>query len=357
MSINHHSELKGKVTFENLVSDPLFIKWVKEEDPSAGEYWTNWLNANPGMSDLVEEARIFLELLPGEEIPEPSEISDIADRIVERASELEKVFKAVPSTSSAFSTSWVSKLQKVAAVIGFLFVTGLAVYSVISAAKWIGSRMDLVSVTNHTGQPRTVLLPDSSVVMLNVDSRLEYHKKDRGKSREVSLTGEAFFDIRTNPNRPFVVNANDVLVTVPGTEFNVSNYSDDERAEVTVIEGYVVVSGYGQEGKSTRIPVRSNEKLVYHKANHSWIVNAVDTDIDLLWKKGIMHFDHAPLTRIIRDLERWYNVEITLDVSINQKTYFTGRFNNSNLENILDGICFSLNCTYELEGDKVIIRE
>lgn len=147
-----------------------------------------------------------------------------------------------------------------------------------------------------------VTLADGSVVSVNAGSRLVYPQRFTGATREVELQGEAYFKVRHDTKRPFIVKANGVSTKVLGTEFNVRSYTDRET-HVTLLQGSVLVSA-GHTAK--RLKPGEDASL----QGGSLSVNAVDTEIYTAWTNGEFYFDNETLLDIAKEIGQWYNVSV-----------------------------------------------
>lgn len=167
-----------------------------------------------------------------------------------------------------------------------------------------GTELLMNTLRNPRGsQPMQVALPDGSQIWLNAGSSVTYPIAFTGNERKVSMTGEAYFEISHDATRPFYVAKGDVQVQVLGTHFNVNAYDDEPELKVTLLEGSVNV----QQG----------EQRMQLKPGQQAQVNGVITLVDkanieevMAWKNGRFYFSDADITEVMRQLSRWYDVEI-----------------------------------------------
>ena len=165
-------------------------------------------------------------------------------------------------------------------------------------------------------------LSDGTVVYLNSDSELRYPVSFSATSREVELRGEAFFEVITDPQRPFVVNAEQVRVRVLGTSFNVNSYADENYTEVTLVEGHV--AAYVDDKSYDLLPSR---QLRWDKESESVDIRTVNVNDYIAWKKGQYVFKGRSLEEVAKVLERWYDMEIIFENEKSKKTVYTGVIN------------------------------
>ena len=162
-------------------------------------------------------------------------------------------------------------------------------------------------------------LSDSTIVYLNSGSRLRFPVHFSGDKREVLLEGEAYFDVQRDEERPFVVHADEVAVTVLGTGFNVMAYKEETRLEVTLVEGAVKVG----DGKKS-LELLPDQQFVLDRATGKEQVRTVDASAFAEWRMGVLNFDGMPLDELSDRLSRWYNVDFFFSGENLKKLRFTG---------------------------------
>ena len=155
------------------------------------------------------------------------------------------------------------------------------------------------------GETFKVVLSDGTEVLLNSDSRLSYPTVFKGKERVVSLEGEAYFNVTKNTEHPFIVKSGNVQVRVLGTEFNVRSYSPTD-VRVTLITGKVAVSDTCGVYSVEMMPGQSAQL----SSNGTFAVKEVDIESFLYWKEGFFYFDDVALVDMMKEIGRWYNIDI-----------------------------------------------
>lgn len=158
------------------------------------------------------------------------------------------------------------------------------------------------------GKTSEVVLPDGTKVVLNAGSRLVYPEVFKDKNREVLLVGEAFFDVEHDSEHPFVVQTTDIRIQVLGTRFNVSAYPADKTIETVLTEGKVRLEKNNAGIFSESIDLNPNELASFNKSTKKALVLSVDTENYTLWKDGLFKFESTDLNRIVKKLERYYNI-------------------------------------------------
>ena len=175
---------------------------------------------------------------------------------------------------------------------------------------------------------------------------LLYPENMEGHTREVQLTGEAFFDVKTDPQRPFNVITTDMSVKVFGTRFNVKSYKDDHQTQTVLVAGSVSVQT--NERFSKGIDMLPGERIVFDRTDERFTKESVDVNLYTSWVDGYLVFDQKPILEIFRELERYYDVKIVTERELRQLT-FSGKLDLAeNITEVLERISFSASIKYEM---------
>jgi len=158
------------------------------------------------------------------------------------------------------------------------------------------------------GKTSEIILPDGTKVFLNAGSRLAYPDLFSGDSREVILLGEAYFEVKHDSKRPFVVLANDLRIKALGTRFNVSAYPVDGRIETVLTEGKVIISQNNSKLFTKNVELIPGQMASFNRQTSEINVKSVDVDDYILWTQGVLKFETVDLSRIIKKIERFYNI-------------------------------------------------
>jgi transmembrane sensor len=193
-----------------------------------------------------------------------------------------------------------------------------------------------------------VVLPDGSRVWLNNASSLRYPTAFAGKNREVELTGEAYFEIAKDAARPFALKVNEMSVDVLGTSFNVMAYGNENAVQTTLLSGGVKVS----QGDKHSILKPGEQAQV--NASGLKVTDEVNVDAVIAWKNGYFNFDKADIPAIMRQIGRWYDVEVSFEGAMPVRS-FGGKMNrNLHLSEVVEILKTSeINC--RIEGRKLIV--
>lgn len=207
--------------------------------------------------------------------------------------------------------------------------------------------------SNPAGQKSNLVLPDGTRIKLNAESSIRLEQALSGKVREVYLTGEAFFDVAHDSTRPFVIHTGEVSTTVLGTAFNVRAYPKEDLT-VAVESGKVAVGENGQ----APVLLDADDLLKIDVYNKDILLKR-DADItaQMAWRSGILVYQNALLSEIVRDIERWYGIEVEWSNSAGDQGRYDGHFDNKSLENVLQGLCYLSEMKYEIKGKKVVLSK
>lgn len=242
-----------------------------------------------------------------------------------------------------------------------------------------GLQENIISVKN--GSRSRIQLPDGSIVHLNSGSELKYPPLFVNKKREVTLIGEAHFEVEADTSRPFIVKTPEITLRVTGTVFNVRAYEGDDDVQTTLISGSLDVftnkkafeTKFNEENKITLKPNQSivlkkdkgkntnlfnNEKTNKVAVKKNPIIEkSVNTKLIAAWKDEKLIFNNEPFYELEKRFERWFNVKIEVK---NEEIYsrrFTGTFEAETVEQVLNAMKLIIPFEYEIEKNKIIIKK
>ncbi|WP_212005911.1 FecR family protein [Chitinophaga sp. HK235] len=218
-----------------------------------------------------------------------------------------------------------------------------------------GNTTDQAITSNILSTPRggqfKIKLPDGTAVWLNAASSISYPTAFTGEERSVSVTGEVYFEVAPNARQPFTVKVNNMEVLVLGTHFNINAYPDENTMNTTLLEGAVLVragSQYKQldPGQQARVAPGRDEIT---------FVKRVDTNSIMAWRNGYFSFEEADIPTVMRQLARWYNIEVSYAGKIPDEK-FTGEIGRSLTQEQLLKILAQAKIQFKVEeGRKIII--
>jgi len=198
----------------------------------------------------------------------------------------------------------------------------------VDKSKFISHRSAINTIQTPKGGKYQIRLPDGSKVWLNSASTLIYPTTFAGNERKVQLKGEAYFEIAPNKNVPFRVESDNQIVEVLGTHFNINSYDDEDYVKTTLLEGSVkvILSSNPNEISKTKLLKPGEQSLTKSSQSGIRIENA-DTEKAVAWKNGYFKFRNTPIKEIMREIERWYDVELIYEGKI-PSDEFTGFISN-----------------------------
>lgn len=218
-----------------------------------------------------------------------------------------------------------------------------------------------IHINNTTPVIHKQILPDGSLVWLSPNTILNYPSRF-GKLREVSMQGEAFFEVIKDHAHPFVITSGKVLTKVWGTSFRIRSIPGENNTKVSVLTGKVSVSIPIEQtpskiAKHNEIFLFPQEEVIYKPTDHHLLKAPIAETSDMdMWRKSNLSFDDAPLADITAQLSKYYNVNLQAEGEKLQQNQLTADFNGKNLPDILVLICKSLHTDYSKEDNKIILR-
>jgi len=308
-------ELASALSGEKGERSELVDKFMAEDDNRTGELW-NKLN---GMND-------------NREINVNNAWDKVSARITEQVS--------LPGKSPARVFSLRPQLMRIAATVLVLLSLGIASVYVVTRNRMI------VVATSDSQKNVEVNLPDGSTVVLNRNTEFSYRSKFSKSSRNVTLTGEAFFEITPDPDKPFIVDAGKASVKVVGTTFNIITSNNDSAVEVYVESGKVLLSD-----DSGNRSIMLDPGYVGTMAGGSSGKSVNENPNYMSWKTGVLVYKGETLDVVFRDLKRVYNMDIIADdPEISQLPWVSPPIDNQSQETIILLICRSFTLSYSKDG-------
>ena len=239
---------------------------------------------------------------------------------------------------------------RVAAVISFLFITSYLLFDEFGRQGATQAHViKLKKVHASRGQKLDIRLPDGSRIKLNANSNISYPEKFTGETREVTLEGEAYFEVTHNPSRPFIVRTANASTRVLGTSFNI--FSGSEMTAITLVEGQVNVTlPNGQAALLT-----PNLQATIVKDAQRIDTHEVDVEKYVGWKNNTLHFNDITLREAFTTIENWYNVKIDVKTTSLLNCTINSKYQNESLENVLNSFRFMLKMDFKIDGQQVTV--
>jgi hypothetical protein len=208
------------------------------------------------------------------------------------------------------------------------------------------------TLTTPRGGEYQVVLPDGTHVWLNSSSSLSYPVEFAGNERRVKLTGEAYFEVAKNKDKPFYVNINDVQVRVLGTHFNITGYTDDHDLTTTLLEGAVRI-----DKADRQCLLKPGQQAVVNNNTNLITVSKANISQAMAWKNGYFVFDDEDIASIMKRVSRWYDADIELKGNFGNQ-HFGGAFSKYKSINELLGNLEKIGKVhFKIEGRRIIVME
>lgn len=329
----------------DFLKDEYFVYWVTRSDPKADAYWKNWLEQHP---DKLKQVKLAREMISSFQYQHNYQMpQDMREDMLQslKAKQVSTYYLHKDKDNSRW-------YLKVAASLLILLAVGAAIWLFPEPEQpAVAEVVPLVIKRTGKGEKLNVKLPDGSRVKLNANSVLIAPAKFGKDHREVKLEGEALFDVRKDPARPFTIVSGEVQTKVLGTSFNVRAYEDEQTVEVAVVSGKVSVLGTGAE----EVFLLPNEVSLYDNNSRSLSTRQQDISDLIAWSKNILIFDGDTEAEVFTKLENWFGVNIILPKQAVIQGKYSGRFYNESLERVLEGISYAAEFSYEIRNRNNVI--
>lgn len=205
------------------------------------------------------------------------------------------------------------------------------------------------TISTPMGGQYEVVLPDGTHVTLNAASSLTYPVAFTGSERTVDMIGEAYFEVAKDKARPFRVRSGIQTVTVLGTHFNINAYTDEAVIKTTLLEGSVEVTAGGNKGL-----IAPGQQTIVQPKSGTLYEQIVNTDKEVAWKNGVFSFDGDDLKTIMRQVSRWYNVDIAYTGNLTKEQFYGEISRSSKLADVLK-IMELNNVHFDIDGRKITV--
>lgn len=217
------------------------------------------------------------------------------------------------------------------------------------------SPLSFNTISTPGGGQYAVTLSDGSKVWLNAASSIRFPPLFTESQRKVLITGEVYFEVAHNPAKPFLVKAGNTEVEVLGTHFNINAYEDEAALKTTLIDGSIKVNANSHNTLPPVVLLPGQQAQInsYGKIN---IVKNIDLDEITAWKNGRFQFNSTDLKTVMRQIARWYNVDVVYKKNIN--THFTGQLTrNEDILKVLEELSLTGEVHFKIEGRKIIVSK
>lgn len=399
---------------QDFIDHPYFQDWIIAPDEEKNSFWENFLDANPEKKETIEKAKTLLKTITFKESwPTDEQVESSLNRALnvingkERRTPVHKISTRV----RPIYTKWMAAAAILLLVVcGLWFLVGRnkaeqpsvaittktksediapggdkAILTLANGTKVIldtasngaiskegdvtviklngqlayqnstsqllnSTTIEYNTITTPKGGQYQLVLSDGSKVWLNAASSLRFPTAFIGKERRVELTGEGYFEIAHNSEKPFHVEVAGMDVEDLGTHFNINSYSDEPSVKTTLLEGKVLV-----KKKDQLVYLNPGQQaIIQADQDNIKIANDIDVDEVVAWKNGMFSFKNTPLENIMRQLERWYNVDVVYQGTIPQETFDGSISRNTNLSEVLKVLDYS-NIRFSVKGNTITV--
>jgi transmembrane sensor len=341
--------------YEDFLTDDQFIDWVLQRDGSTDAFWQEVEKKYPMHSVPMELARQAILKLNAT-VPTQDTVQDAAE-----------VWEAIRGSVDRNKVSGRTLPLRWAAV---GIAASVLVFILILPRLWeqkkevdypVSSHRsggELLTIRNEFSTVLDHYLPDSSLVELKPGSELRYVEGFSGGARQVFLKGDGYFNVRKNPEKPFLVNSRGVIVKVLGTSFTIVDSGDKVSVEVETGKVSVYRNDRRQTHESEEVLLGANEKVEFVQNSSEVKKSIVSEPMPVLTEAELQTFSFVsqPVSQIFDAIEKAYGVEIDYPADVMVDCRLTTSLGRENLFEKLDIICAALNASYQVEGGRIKLK-
>ncbi|TDQ08083.1 FecR family protein [Pedobacter metabolipauper] len=207
------------------------------------------------------------------------------------------------------------------------------------------------TIKTPNGGRYDIALPDGTLVTLNAASKIKFPIIFSETERRVELEGEAYFEVAKDAKKPFRVVSGKQTVQVLGTRFNVNSYEDEPQIRTTLLEGSILLKG------ATQVLLKPGEQAITgHRAENFRVAN-VDVQTEVAWKNNLFFFENEPIENCMRQVARWYNVEIVYEDNVSDKKVWGSMTRFSEISKVLEILELTGDIHFKVAGRRIIVMK
>lgn len=354
----------SQYTVEDFVLDKKFRQWVLSSDTESSLFWHHWLQRYPEKRGVLQEARAIILKMPQINYGWNEQREEVLwQSISHETQQTQNAHKNTPSRTIPIHAEAVlgspakkslkrwsyRKISSVAASVLLVLGLGLAAY----LGYQEGDQTEhYISRTIPWGDKSKFYLPDGTQVFLNAGSTIRYSTHFTAQERLINITGEAFLEVAKDSLRPFRVRTGSVVTEALGTQFNVKYYSN--TVEVALVEGKVSVSVADSLQEGEKLILMPGEQASLYGTSHL-VKDSFNLETVIAWKDGTLFFESAAEQEVMRTLERWYGVTISVEGRTSKVWNYSGRFKDKELHEVLKSIGYIMDFRYTIKNKEVNI--
>lgn len=368
---------------EDYMLDISFQNYCLGKNEKDTRFWEAWAQMNPQKQETLQQAKSLYLLLTGSHNAGQFTTDKETFHFIAKKHMNGNLLPQIPAVQPQVHK--ISLARK-------LLLYGGAVAAAIAGIVFLGLRSNQQQLHNgdfplkynyteasKAGERKSFQLPDGSKVMLNAGSTINIFKDFNARTREISLSGEAFFDVVHNTGKPFIIHTSSMDIKVLGTVFNVKAYPKDKSTETSLIKGSVEITLHNKE--ADKILLRPNQKITLPNTHNSIMQEPVaeksaettpadfkitgltytkpdSTLTEVSWTENRLVFNENRLDEIATELERWYNITIRFDDEQVKQYRFTAVFDQKNIVQVLNALQLSRRFEYKIaENNNIIISK
>lgn len=321
-------------------------KLLKELSDKETILFDNWLNTgeNQQLFHQIESVWKNIQLKAAGYDPDEHNWQKLLSRINingQSKENLSRPFQKIPFTSSINFY----RILAVAAMLLLITVTGIF-YVTMNNSHLHAIPQSYSSITGKS----KILLTDSTEVWLHDNTTLAYDQNSDSHARKVTLEGEAYFKVKHDKKKPFVVNTNGISVIVYGTQFNVNSYASSDKVSVSLYEGSV-----SMKNLSSEVFLKPHEEGLFDKKTGEISVKHGDIELTKSWTKDQLRFENKTLREVCRYLSKWYSTDIEIDPNIPDNQSYTFTLNHEPLEEIIRIMSRINSIDYQFNENNILI--
>lgn len=355
--MNNYSDFR----VHDWVEDLPFQRWVYRGERD--EFWQRFRQEHPGQLGAMEQAREILLAVRGQqEVLSETEVKARVSQILNAIPD-EPAIRPLPWWRS----NWLKMAAMLILVLGVAFSLMRQEQSLKKLQTLVADMTDfekpeILEVINSGNTIRLVNLPDGSSIVLKKNARVSYPAVFEKDKREVTMSGEAFFEVVKNPEQPFFVFAGNMVTRVKGTSFSIKANEGDEEVELVVKTGLVEVSASEDADKpkpnvAPKLLLKPNEQVTFNRKSRSMVTKTVQRPVllNIPAESRAFEFRRTPLSEVFTILEDTYGIDIQFDQKAIAHCTLTARLGDEPVSEKLDLICAVVNARYETHENVIAI--
>lgn len=349
---------------QDFLNDDSFVQWVVFSKNKSE--WQQFLLEYPEKTEVIEEARQLILEINSIENAQGTELNQklVFEKIIKRINEEEFLEKPVIKLWKPIVFKWAASFILMLGL-GYFYYEyqskGKVTYKALVAS--MENENTLIERVNNSKFPVKVKLEDSSVITLEKGSKLSYPSHFTNNKRVVVLSGEAFFEIAKNPNKPFYVYANEVVTKVLGTSFRIQAFEQNKKVIVKVSTGKVSVYDQREinlnDPETNALILLPNQQAIYNRPTEGLSKHLVETPMPLtenLNKNLPTQFDEVSVNQILEVIEKRYGVKLIYNDELLSNCIITTKLRDESLYDQLDLICRIIGGSYKEVDAQIIIE-